>query len=52
MRNIYKKLTEEDKSSRRFACWAINHGGFSKYKRQNRRLARRKLKKNLKDELL
>ena len=45
MRNIDKRLTEEDKFSRKFACWANNHKGWSKTKTRNRRLARRKIRR-------
>jgi len=45
MRSIDKKLTEEDKFSRKFACWANNHKGWSKTKKRNRRLARRKIRR-------
>lgn len=45
MRSIDKKLTEEDKFSRKFACWANNHKGWSKTKTRNRRLARRKIRR-------
>lgn len=45
MRSIDKKLTEEDRFSRKFACWANNHKGWSKTKTRNRRLARRKIRR-------
>ena len=35
----------EDRFSRRFACWANNHHGWSKAKKQNRRIAKRRLKR-------
>ena len=45
MRSIDKRLTEEDRFSRKFACWANNHKGWSKEKTRNRRLARRKIRR-------
>jgi hypothetical protein len=33
-----------------YCCWAINHGGWRKMKKQNRRLAKRKLKREVDDE--
>ena len=45
MRSVMKRLTEEDRFSRMFACWANNHKGWSKTKKRNRRLARRKIKR-------
>ena len=45
MRSINKRLTEEDRFSRKFACWANNHKGWSKTKKRNRRLARRKIRR-------
>lgn len=44
-RSRLKRLTEEDRFARRFACWANNHGGWSKAKKQNRRTAKRRLKR-------
>lgn len=44
-RSRLKRLTEEDRFARRFACWANNHGGWSKTKKRNRRIAKRKLKR-------
>jgi len=51
MRSEFKKLTYEDKFDRKFACWANNHDGWSKAKKQNRKEARQKLKEELKKEL-
>jgi hypothetical protein len=45
MRSIDKRLTEEDRFARKFACWANNHKGWSKTKKRNRRLARRKIRR-------
>ena len=33
----------QDEFDRRYACWAINHGGWRKMKKQNRRTAKRKM---------
>ena len=44
-RSRLKRLTEEDRFARRFACWANNHCGWSKAKKQNRRTAKRRLKR-------
>lgn len=49
-RSDLKRLTEEDRFSRWFATWASNHGGWSKAKKMNRRLAKRKLKRRVDDE--
>lgn len=43
-RNIYRKITYEDRFDRNYACWANNHKGWSKYKRENRKRAREKLR--------
>lgn len=45
MRSALKRLTEEDRFARAFCCWANNHKGWSKTKKRNRRIARRKLKR-------
>lgn len=51
--NIHKKITEEDKFSRRFACWAQNHrsGAWRRYKKGVRRSFRRICKKYIRDEM-
>lgn len=50
MKSYFKKLSEEDKFTRRFyACFANHPGGFAKYKRENRRHARRRLKEELRE---
>ena len=43
MRSALKRLTEEDRFARKFCCWANNHKGWSKTKKRNRRIAKRKL---------
>ena len=44
-KGYYKQLSYEDKFDRKYACWTHNHKGWKKYKRANRRTARRKLKR-------
>ena len=44
-RSRLKRLTDEDRFSRRFACWANTHKGWSKNKKRNRRIAKRRLKR-------
>lgn len=41
----FTKLSYEDKFDRKYACWT--RYGWRKYKRANRRMARRKLKREL-----
>ena len=50
-KGFWKKLTYESNFSRRFACWANNHGGWKKYKKANRKEMRRKLKEQLSNEI-
>lgn len=46
--NIYKgKLPWQSEFSHRFACWAKNHRGWAKMKKANRRLAKKRLKREL-----
>lgn len=44
-KGYWKQLSYEDKFDRKYACWTYNHNGWRKYKRNNRRTARRKLKR-------
>ncbi len=44
-KGFWKQLSYEDKFDRKYACWTYNHKGWRKYKRRNRRTARRKLKR-------
>lgn len=44
-KGYWKQLSYEDKFDRKYACWTYNHKGWRKYKRNNRRTARRKLKR-------
>ena len=46
-----KKMTEEDKFDRKFACWACNHHGWRKYRIRNRRKAKRHLKAEMLSEI-
>lgn len=36
---------QQDEFDRRYACWAINHGGWRKMKKLHRRLAKRRMKR-------
>lgn len=48
--NIHKKMTYEDKFSRRYACWVENNRKkWMWYKKQNRRKFRRIMKKEERD---
>lgn len=43
--NTYKGyLPFESEFSHRFACWAINHRGWAKMKRYNRKVAKRRIR--------
>lgn len=47
--NIYKgKVPFQSEFSHRYACWANNHRGWAKMKKLNKRLAKRRLKQELK----
>ena len=49
--NIYKgKLPWQSEFSHRFACWANNHNGWAKMKKYNKRLAKRRLRREQKKE--
>ena len=49
--NIHKKLTFEDKFSRRYACWVKNNRkAWRFWKRRNRKLFRQKTKESLRKE--
>ena len=50
--NIWKsKLDYQSEFSHRFACWANNHNGWAKMKKFNKRLAKRRLKNELRKDL-
>ena len=38
-KGFWKQLSYEDKFDRKYACWAVNHNGWRKCKRLNRRAA-------------
>lgn len=43
---IYRgMLNEQGEFSRRYACWAMNHRGWAKMKRMNRRIAKKRLRR-------
>jgi hypothetical protein len=44
-RSLLKKYTREETSEfeRLYSCWAINHGGWQKMKKLERRLGKRRL---------
>lgn len=46
-RNILKIMskTYQSEFSHRYACWANNHRGWSKQKKKNRRIAKKRLKR-------
>ena len=51
--NTYKgKLGWQSEFSHRYACWANNHNGWAKAKKSNKRLAKRRLKDELRKELV
>ena len=47
MRNEFKRLSKQSQSefSHKFACWANNHNGWSKQKKLNRKLAKKRYKR-------
>ena len=50
--NTYKgKLEWQSEFSHRYACWAKNHNGWAKMKKSNKKLAKRRLKQELRKEL-
>ena len=49
--NDYKKIKSESEFSHQYACWAINHNGWSKAKKLNRKLAKKKLKRDTDKEI-
>lgn len=49
--NIHKKMTFEDKFDRRYACWVENNRrAWMFWKKRNRRLFRKMVKKELRGE--
>ena len=50
--NTYKGfLNSQSEFSHRFACWANNHNGWAKMKKANKRIAKRRIKNLLKEEM-
>lgn len=49
----YKKYLPlwQSEFSHRWACWANNHNGWAKLKKMNRRLAKRKLAREVQKEI-
>jgi hypothetical protein len=45
-------LPYQSEFSRRYACWARNHRGWSKMKRYNKRLAKRRLRHKDRQDLM
>ncbi len=53
IRTELKKISKSFQSEfdHRFACWAINHNGWSKQKKLNRKIAKKKFRRVLNKEL-
>lgn len=48
MRRSTKRYLEfQSEFSHRYACWASNHRGWAKMKKKNRRLAKRKMQREI-----
>ena len=47
----YKKYIQKEQSEfdHRWACWANNHMGWAKMKKANRRLAKRRMERDIKN---
>lgn len=41
----------QSRFSKKYACWANNHNGWSKMKKQNRRLFKKKFRRETKREI-
>lgn len=49
--NLHKKMTFEDKFSRKYACWVKNcRKAWMWYKRQNHKIFRRLIKEEIRKE--
>ena len=46
-----KEIPFQSEFSHKFACWASNHNGWSKMKKANKKIAKRKEKEKFKKEL-
>lgn len=50
--NIYKgKLDYQSEFSHHFACWANNHRGWAKMKKSNKKIAKKRLRNELRKEI-
>ena len=50
--NTYKGFLDyQSEFSHRFACWANNHMGWTKMKKANKRIAKRRLRRIEKEEM-
>lgn len=51
--NIYKGLVDpwSDEFSHKYSCWANNHNGWAKQKKANKRIAKKRLRRNWQDEM-
>lgn len=50
--NIYKEHLEfQSEFSHRYACWASNHNGWANMKKFNKKLAKRRLRQELRKEI-
>lgn len=51
-RSYNKKIYKRDQSEfdHKFSCWANNHNGWSKCKKLNRKMARKRIKRLIGDE--
>lgn len=52
-KSILKRLFKQDQSEfdHKFACWANNHNGWSKQKKLNRKIAKKRFKQMLRKEI-
>lgn len=48
---LKKLLPPQSEFSHRYACWANNHMGWAKMKKANRKLAKKKLKREIQKEM-
>lgn len=52
MADLLKKLLPfQSEFSHRYACWANNHNGWAKMKKANKKLAKVRLKREVKKEM-
>lgn len=51
--NTYKgKLNSQSEFSHHYACWANNHRGWAKMKKANKKIAKHRLKDELRKEYM